>query len=275
MWSHSISIQGRRDYNEDEFNIINNLNGKDITLHKVGYYGLFDGHGGGKISKFCKKNFHKYFMETEIINKPPCKSKDYDKYIIKTYDSVQNILTDREKEAKTVGSTALVVMVYEKEKKKYSKIINLGDCRAIMCNEYNISIQLTKDHKPSSYEEYKRILFEKGKITKDSGDDYRINGMSVSRSFGDIDAKPQVSHIPDIFDYDIHKTKFIIMGCDGLWDGINNQEAVDFVLSEIEDNKEYKKNINNKSDNNIAAKLANLAYDKGSCDNITVVIIFF
>jgi serine/threonine protein phosphatase PrpC len=275
MWYHSISIQGRRPYNEDEYNIINNLNCKDITLHKVGYFGLFDGHGGGKISKFCKKNLHKYFIDNEIINKPPSKSKDYDKYINKTYISVQNKLSDHEKEAKTVGSTALVLIVYEKEKKKYCKIINLGDCRAIMCNEYNIAIQLTKDHKPTSFEEYKRIISEDGKITKESKDDYRINGMSVSRSFGDLDAKPHVSHIPDIFDYDINKTKFVIMGCDGLWDVISNQEAIDLVLSDLESKNDSKKNINNKSDNNIAIKLANLAYDKGSHDNITVIIIFF
>jgi protein phosphatase 2C family protein 2/3 len=275
MWYHSISIQGRRPYNEDEYNIINNLNCKDITLHKVGYFGLFDGHGGGKISKFCKKNLHKYFIDNEIISKPPCKSKDYDKYIMKAYSSIQNKLSEHEKEAKTVGSTALVVIVYEKEKKKYCKIANLGDCRAIMCNEYNIAVQLTKDHKPTSFEEYKRIISENGKITKDAGDDYRINGMSVSKSFGDLDAKPHVSHIPDIFDYDVHKTKFMIMGCDGLWDVLSNQEAIDFVLSEIECNDDYKKNINNKSDNNIANKLANLAYDKGSHDNITVIVIFF
>jgi serine/threonine protein phosphatase PrpC len=67
----------------------------------------------------------------------------------------------------------------------------------------------------------------------------------------------------------------MIMGCDGLWDVLNNQEAIDMVLSEIENNDDYKKNINNKSDNNIAIKLANLAYDKGSEDNITVIVIFF
>jgi serine/threonine protein phosphatase PrpC len=274
MWYHSISIQGRRDYNEDEYNIINNLSGKDITLHNIGFFGLYDGHGGGKISKFCKKNLHKLFIENEIMNKSPCKSKDYDKYIIKSYISVQDKLTKYEKDAKTMGTTTLITIIYDKDKKLYCKIINLGDCRAIMCNEYNIAIQLTKDHKPIAYEEYKRIIAEKGKITKESNDDYRINGMSVSRALGDLDAKPHVSHIPEIYDYDIHKTKFLIMGCDGLWESLNNQEAVDFVLSEI-DNNNIKKNINNKSDNNIAAKLANLAYDKGSNDNITVIIIFF
>jgi protein phosphatase 2C family protein 2/3 len=275
MWYHSISIQGRRPYNEDEYKVINNLNCNDITLHKVGYFGLFDGHGGGKISKFCKKHLHKYFIDNEITNKPPSKSKDYDKYIIKTYSSIQNKLSEHEKEAKTVGSTALVVLVYEKDKKNYCKITNLGDCRAIMCNEYNIAVQLTKDHKPTSFEEYKRIISENGKITKEANDDHRINGMSVSRAFGDLDAKPHVSHIPDIFDYDINKTKFIIMGCDGLWDALGNQEAIDLVLSDIENNDDYKKNINNKTDNNIAIKLANLAYDKGSYDNISVIVIFF
>ena len=65
MWYHSISIQGRRPYNEDEYKVINNLNSNDITLHKVGYFGLFDGHGGGKISKFCKEN-----VFSRMLNNP-------------------------------------------------------------------------------------------------------------------------------------------------------------------------------------------------------------
>jgi protein phosphatase 2C family protein 2/3 len=76
---------------EIEYNIINNLNSKDITLHNIGYFGLFDGHGGGKISKFCKKHLHKYFLDNEKC-KTASKSKDYDKYINKTYISVQNKL---------------------------------------------------------------------------------------------------------------------------------------------------------------------------------------
>jgi protein phosphatase 2C family protein 2/3 len=143
------------------------------------------------------------------------------------------------------------------------KVINLGDCRAVACTMDNIAVPLSKDHKPSSYDEYKRINEMGGKIVHEKNDDPRINGLSVSRAFGDLDSKPHVSHVPDIYDYDTKRIKFIIMGCDGIWDVMSNQDAVDLVLSELDISKK----------NNIAAKLTQFAYEKGSHDNLTCIIV--
>ena len=59
--------------------------------------------------------------------------------------------------------------------------------------------------------------------------------------------------------------KFIIIACDGLWDVIDNQSAIDFIKVLLNKNK----NIN------YAKELALHAYSKGSTDNITVIIYFF
>jgi protein phosphatase 2C family protein 2/3 len=149
------------------------------------------------------------------------------------------------------------------------KIINLGDCRAVACNHDNIAISLTKDHKPSSYDEFKRITHMGGRIVQDKNDDPRINGLAVSRAFGDLDSKPHVSHTPETYDYDTRKMKFIIMGCDGIWDVVSNQDAVDLVLSEID-----MMHNEPKVKRNIASKLTQFAYDKGSQDNLTCIVVF-
>ena len=109
-------------------------------------------------------------------------------------------------------------------------IINIGDCRGIVCRK-GLAIPLTKDHKPGFIEERERIKKMGGKIIFDKAiKAHRIDGMSVSRSFGDPDVK-YVSDQPDIYKYKIEKEdNFILLASDGLWDSLSNQEVVEFML---------------------------------------------
>ena len=56
-------------------------------------------------------------------------------------------------------------------------------------------------------------------------------GLAMSRSIGDTQAKKiGVIYNPDLFEYTlIDENKFIIIGTDGLWDNIGNEEAVKLV----------------------------------------------
>uniref|UniRef100_A0A6C0LZ60 PPM-type phosphatase domain-containing protein n=1 Tax=viral metagenome TaxID=1070528 RepID=A0A6C0LZ60_9ZZZZ len=264
---HTNSIQGRRPYNEDEFDIFTNLD-QTVPGKKINYFGLFDGHGGNHVSKYLKKNLRQYFITSDIQIEVG-KSKSCDKYINKVFDFVQNKLTDYHLPSKATGSTALLSLFYTCNNHNMVKVVNLGDCRTVACNLDNIAIPLTKDHKPTSFDEFNRINEMGGQITQEKNDDPRINGLAVSRAFGDLDSKPHVSHLPDVYDYDTRKFKFIIMGCDGIWDVVSNQDAVDLVLSEMDLAKK-----DPKVKRNIAAKLTQFAYDKGSQDNLTVIVIF-
>ena len=101
--------------------------------------------------------------------------------------------------------------------------------------------------------------------------------MSVSRAFGDLDNK-FISQIPDIFDYKIMYEKFIVMACDGVWDVLNNQEVIDYILESYDNIIQQNKKIvdmKGKSDNNIANLLADYAIKKKSTDNISIYILFF
>ena len=56
----------------------------------------------------------------------------------------------------------------------------------------------------------------------------------------------------------------LVLACDGLWDVVTHQEAVDFCLPLLAQS----------DDPQLAAeKLAQAAFDKGSTDNITVMIV--
>lgn len=272
------SLIGKRCNNEDQYDIILNGDNKNKKLNCINFFAVYDGHNGNKVSKFLKENLSKYFLKKNIKYPLP------DSYIYKIFDHLQKKLSIEHKDfAYTCGSTCLAIIFYLYNKKKYIHVINLGDCRAIICKN-NLAVPLTKDHKPNWPDEKKRIEKLGGQITFD-GVDFRIGSMSVSRSFGDIDEAPYISFKPDIFRYKItQEDNFICLACDGLWDVLENHDVVNFIMDKIklEKNKKYtvdlkenQYNINNIDARvNIAKSLAEYAIEKGSLDNITVIIIF-
>lgn len=258
------SLKGARPTNEDQEFILMNKEGKNKNFAPVNLYAIFDGHGGRNVSKYVCENLPLLFLSKSC--QYPLKIKD----IKSCFNKVQGEL-ETMKFSEHSGSTALVLITYNINNIDYLNILNLGDCRAVLCRN-NLGIPLTKDHKPSFPEEIHRITELGGEITFD-GMDWRIKDLSVSRAFGDLDAKPYVTHIPDIYKYRLDKDdKFVILACDGLWDAVNNQDAVNFVLNIYYDkttnNKLIKKNIN------VAEELARYAIKRGSTDNVSVIIIF-
>lgn len=260
------SLTGKRKQNEDKHNIIKNIDGRDSEMAKLNYYGIYDGHGGKFVSKFLSENFYKYFMDKRT--EYPLKKRD----VTRAYKYFQDLLRTKYKSnATNTGSTCLIVTHYVKNNNEYLNVLNLGDCRCVVCNN-NIAIPLTKDHKPDKPEEDNRIKQLGGNIVFD-GYDWRIADLSVSRAFGDLSAEPYVGCEPDLFEYMITgKDKFLILACDGLWDVMDNQEAVDFVLKTCYD---MKTNTRTNEKINMAKKLADRAIEKGSGDNVSVIIVFF
>lgn len=282
----SFSTNGKRQNNEDAMDLLNNLDNSKTEYIKILFAGVFDGHGGGDISKTLvdknKINISKYFCHsTSQIAQKLSSSKTFNQKLIEPlFSRIQEKLKNYYISSNTMGTTALVVLLYPKNSdnnKLALKVINLGDSRAVICTEYNIGNQISLDHKPHLLSEKYRIQQMGGSLEFEEGDDPRIGGMSVSRSFGDLDNK-YICQKPDVFDYTVSTDKFIIMGCDGVWDVLINQDAVDFVLDKYNDLKNAGKpfaDMKGRSDNNIAQKLAEYAIEKGSLDNISVQIIFF
>ena len=243
MQISKYSSVGRRDNNEDTYNIITPSNDNDYY-----FIGLYDGHGGDFVSKYLRDNL-KLPQNVDI------------KSIQESIVNIQNDLSrDHPDKIQSCGSTILGCVINYPE--LYT--INLGDSRIIL-DRNNQAIQLTRDHKPADKYEMKRIKEMNGgnSLIKydESDDEYRVGPLSVSRGIGDLDTKPFLSHNPAIAKYKLtNDDKHILMGCDGIWDVIENQEAVDL--------------INNLDENlNKAKELSRLAYNKRSYDNLTSIII--
>jgi len=289
---HQTSLQGKRESNEDTEEYFLNLNNNGTVynnkLAPIDFFAICDGHGGKEVAKYIAPRLKKYLTDSK--NEYPL-SKDQIKNI---YNHIQRELIDHPDDiARACGCTALVVIRFvenlhflEPERVEYIQVINLGDCRAVLSRD-GIAIPLCKDHKPFWPDEKKRIDMVNKKyrtnnrIHFDAGD-WRIGDLSVSRSFGDLDNTPYVSHLPDSFIYKINpQDEFIIMACDGLWDVVQNHEAVNFVRDHMNDNEIQYYDIPNYYPSpeaikarSIARKLASYAIAKGSTDNVSIYIIF-
>lgn len=89
----------------------------------------------------------------------------------------------------------------------------------------------------------------------------RVKGLlSVSRAIGDALLTPVIA-VPDIIKHEINDSdEVLIMACDGLWDVISDQQAVNLIRDETDMQA-------------AAERLRNYALDHGSTDNISVLVI--
>lgn len=243
------SLKGHRPRNED----------KHIFYHDkfIKVFGICDGHGSDKVSSYLSELIPVLFAnhKFDIPINP--------RQVYNIYSIIQKSILNKPFGLSS-GSTCILVIVSADN----LWCINVGDSRAVLFNGSK-PLPLSSDHKPIMPSEKSRIINNGGKITYD-GVCYRINGLSLSRSFGDGDS-PFTPPKPDILSRTLtSKDKFFIIGCDGLFDVIDNNSAVNFVLFNCYD--ENNKRINKKI--NIADKLAHFAIQNGSDDNVSVIVVF-
>lgn len=282
---HKTSLQGFRESNEDverfKLNLCRDPNNTESDKSApVDFFVVCDGHGGDYVSKYVAPKLESLLTARRLMY-PLSRN-----YINKVYNNIQNSLINHpQKIAEACGSTAIVAIRYMHKNKEKMQIINLGDCRAVLSRK-GLAIPLNKDHKPFWPDEKIRIdrvnydYNTNKKIYYDG--DWRIGDLSVSRSFGDIDNTPHVTHVPESFNHELlPDDEFIIIACDGLWDVLQNHEAVNFVRDHYNNNRIEYYNLPGKyptddilKSNNIARKLATYAIARGSTDNVSIFIIF-
>jgi len=140
-------------------------------------------------------------------------------------------------------------------------VVNVGDSRAIMSIDAGAQIGvLTRDHKPDDELEKIRIQAAGGKIyrtqtfakaaSQPGEKDLYVQGplrvfpgrLSVSKTFGDIEAKrPKYGGNPNVIvcEPDIKSFKiqdnfdFIMIGCDGIFERLNNRDCIDAVWDRV------------------------------------------
>ena len=254
---HYTSVKGRRNSNEDKHTIILNINKASDKLNAVNLFGIYDGHGGSKVSEYLADNIPTYYCYPNL--KTPF-SKEYHNA---TFETIQKKLLET-KFGYSMGSTCLLNIMYKYNDEYHMNIANIGDSRLTIVYKDGRSTQITNDHKPDDSGETQRIEKMGGEIYLDSEGVFRIGDLSLSRAFGDGDNAPYISQKPDVYYKKICSlTKYVVMGCDGLWDVVQNDELFKLI-------EEFKKNG---CAENLASCLATECLKRGCTDNISIIII--
>lgn len=247
-------LQGRRPTMEDAYNV--------IQSDSCELFGLYDGHGGSMVAALLGNNLNEYIYKKMV---PLTKMSDEHILLLlkKSYEDINNVL-DKDR-CKNQGSTAITALIIGDNIDRTLFIANTGDSRAVLSHE-GVAMVLSQDHKPDRPDEYERIT-KAGGVVINFGVP-RVQGvLALSRAMGDFELNPYVICEPEITTRKLlNGDNFLILACDGVWDVLSNQEAVDIVDQELRN-----------SDNaQVAAqKLVKAAYDAGSTDNISAIVIPF
>ena len=226
--------------NQDNFFVIDNVDGRDMHL-----YCVLDGHGehGHHVSRRSREVLPQYL-----------KASNYD--LKRAFLSMQNDLCSCEYDVRCSGATCVLAILHG----KHLTLANCGDSRAVIARRTaNGSINghpLTTDHKPDNVDERKRIVACGGQVgcrhvLVQQGRGHPVSmpvgpcrvwyqnrvgetlGLAMSRSLGDAVAhKCGVSAEPEIFEHTVDTSdEFVIVATDGVFDVLDNQQVVQIAFN--------------------------------------------
>nr|BAF62437.1 protein phosphatase 2C [Triticum monococcum] len=272
------------------------------------FFGVYDGHGGAQVADYCRDRLHAALVE-ELSRIEGSVSganlgavefkKQWEKAFVDCFSRVDDEIAGKVTRGgggnvgtssvtamgmvdpvapETVGSTAVVAVICS----SHIIVSNCGDSRAVLCRGKQ-PVPLSVDHKPNREDEYARIEAEGGKVIQWNG--YRVFGvLAMSRSIGDRYLKPWIIPVPEVTIVPRAKDdECLILASDGLWDVLSNEEVCDVARKRIL--LWHKKNGVNLSSAQrsgdspdpaaqaAAECLSKLALQKGSKDNITVIVV--
>ncbi|KAH9307880.1 hypothetical protein KI387_035791 [Taxus chinensis] len=242
------SFQGKRATMEDFYE----AKITKVEDQMVGLFGVFDGHGGSRAAEYLKQRLF------DNLIKHPQFASDTKLALTETYQQTDaDFLKEESSIYRDDGSTAsTAVLVGDR-----LYVANVGDSRAVILKAGE-AVALSEDHKPNRSDERQRIEQAGGNVMW--AGTWRVGGvLAVSRAFGNRLLKRFVVAEPEIQEEIIKDdVDCLVIASDGLWDVVSNEDAVSLVKS-IEDPEAA------------ARKLTETAFNKGSADNITCVVVRF
>ncbi|XP_008228245.1 PREDICTED: protein phosphatase 2C 16 [Prunus mume] len=270
-----------------------------LTSH---FFGIYDGHGGPQVANYCSEQLHLALAEELGVIKDDLsdgtvgesQQVQWEKAFTNCFQRVDDEIEGKvsgnivksdgnASEAsfdpiapETVGSTAVVALVCS----SHIIVANCGDSRAVLCRGKQ-AIALSVDHKPNREDEYARIEAAGGKVIQWNG--HRVFGvLAMSRSIGDRYLKPWIIPEPEVMNVArARDDECLILASDGLWDVMTNEEVCEVARRRIL--LWHKKNGVtalvergagvDPAAQEAAAYLSTLALQKGSRDNISVIVV--
>ncbi|XP_059317833.1 probable protein phosphatase 2C 49 [Lycium ferocissimum] len=271
--SGSYTDIGPRRSNEDEHIRVDDLSAQLGSLYNWplpgAFYAVFDGHGGSDAAAYIRTNAMRFFFEdanlprTSVVDQAFLEELESSHF--RAFLVADQALADECNVDAYCGTTAITALVLG----RHLVVANAGDCRAVLCKK-GVAVQLSQDHRPTCLMERQRVeklggIIEYGCLNGD---------LAITRALGDWYMKlPFGSASPLTAEPEVKQTllteddEFMILGCDGIWDVMSNQEAVNVVRHELRLHNDPQQS---------ARELVNQALCKDDTDdNLTAIVVCF
>lgn len=266
------SMQGWRISMEDAHAAVLDLQNGDTpdktsSGERLSFFGVYDGHGGDRVAYFSGQNVHKIISKQSSFQEGNYEQALKDGFLA----TDRAILQEKNFEDEVSGCTASAALITN----EMIYVANAGDSRTVLGIKGRAKA-LSFDHKPYNEAEKERIVSAGGFV--DFG---RVNGnLALSRAIGDFEFKKSanlpperqiVTACPDVSSHKItDDDEFLIIACDGIWDCLSSQGAVEFVRRGIA----AKHPLHTICENLMDSVLAENSDTGGvGCDNMTMVIV--
>lgn len=240
-----------------------------------GFFGVFDGHGGDKCSKFLARR-----LPEALEAKGPPRTEAEWKGLALGLDA--EFLASGE----SSGSTAAMVFAEANGDHFHVQVGNVGDSRVLlgradgtMATGRGTDGALTRDHNPSDADELARVM-STGGFVRDCGGTPRVNGtLAMSRAFGDASYKETggpsledrpVCAVPEVTQLQCDPNEFLLLVCDGVSEGnFPNRNVVRFAHERLSLSQSPP------DPGEVAAAVCQEALRLGSKDNISCLVVLF
>jgi len=274
--SSAFGMQGKRAAMEDAHVV--------VSKGTVTVAGVFDGCGGARAAKLCGARLDTEKLRQALLDSP---SGDASPAIEAFLENCEAAVDAEAKRAGWVDATTAVVCVVNGDTLSVGWV---GDSRCVLVGPTGAT-NLTRDHNASNPAEAARVRAGGGLVGRNEKEAraskatklsakvlspnlvYRTHprnpmrvypgGITLTRALGGrplklragcpVVAEAETASVP------VGDTTHVILACDGVWDVLNATGAADIVTAGRGDDA--------------AERLARAAYEKGSTDNITAIVV--
>ena len=283
------------------------------TWPKISYFGIFDGHGGEGCSEFLKNNLLNYLLENKNFpyDIKTSLTESFDKaeeefFKLKCGEDLEHsdksgscalvcLLFDNKIYIANLGdSRAIMSMNYGSKVKQLTndhKPDNPKEFERLIKNGSKVYGDDNDDpnRDPSKLNFIKdKAELEKYKANNKTSEEIVFreypSDLAVTRTIGDIKSKKKefggkqgsIINKPDIYIHDINSTDdFVVMGCDGIFDDLTNQEVSDAAWLVFKSEAKEKNYDIHELTQDACDIIIKYGLEKQTSDNLSCIVIGF
>ena len=282
------------------------------TWPKISYFAIFDGHGGEECSEFLKNNYMNYLIENanfpfdiKLSMIESFQKIEDDFFKLKCKDNLEDsdksgscalvsVIFDNKIYIANIGDSRAIMSIGGGTKVRQltadQKPDNIKEFERALKNGSKIYLDDNDDpdRDESKIEFIKdKAELEKMKEIKENSKEEKIfrvypSDLAVMRTVGDIKAKKKefggipgtIINIPEVYIFDINSSDdFIVMGCDGIFDDLSNQEIVNAAWTVFKHRATEKNYDIHELTQEACDLVIKFGLEKQTTDNLSCIII--